>query len=467
MTRNAVLVAAIPLGALAALGGMYASSTLPLLVAAGGVFVMTGAAGVFSRETRWLDVTLVVFLVAAIVQSVPLPPGIVQVISPHASRLQTLIQLATGSSWRTLTIDQQATRDGVATIATALFVFWAAREAFARGGTHAAIRLVAMTGAVAAVVAVAARITAPGLILWTWQPIDPNATPYGPIVNPNHFATWLLMAGGIAAGDFAARIRSRWPDRSTSRRLLVHDLLAEGTVPLLALCTAAILLAVIASGSRGALAGLVVAALTAFAASRRIGVSRQALVRGSAVLAVAFTMAIWVNADVIAGRMVPGTEVRRSTIWHETLPIVRDFPIAGTGLGTFKWAMMSYQQSKSERLFNQAHDEYLQLIAEGGVLLALPALAAVAAWLVLAVRRLRDDRRDAAALRIAAFAGLAGVAMQCVWDAALRVPANALMLAWLAALVVHERHLDAPSGGNQEGRRRMRGGTAGLSRRSV
>ena len=467
MTRNAVLVAAIPLGALAALGGMYSSSTLPLLVAAGGVFILTGAAGVFSRETRWLDVALVVFLVAAIAQSLPLPPAVVQAISPHASGVQTLIQLATGSRWQTLTIDQQATRDGIATIATALFVFWAARDALAHAGARAAVRLVAITGTIAAVVAVAARITAPGLILWTWQPIDPNAKPYGPIVNPNHFATWLLMSGCLAAGDLVARIRSRWPDRSSSRRLLVHDLLAEGTVPLLALCTAAILLAVIASGSRGALAGLVVAALTAFAASRGMGVSRQSLVRGSAILAVAFTIAIWVNADVIAGRMVPGTEVRRSTIWRETLPIVRDFPITGTGLGTFKWAMMSYQQSKSERLFNQAHDEYLQLIAEGGVLLALPAMVAIGAWLVLAVRRLRDDRRDAAALRVAAFAGLAGVAMQCVWDAALRVPANALMLALLAALVVHDRRVDAPSGGNRDGRRKLRGGAEELSRRSV
>jgi hypothetical protein len=42
-------------------------------------------------------------------------------------------------------------------------------------------------------------------------------------------------------------------------------------------------------------------------------------------------------------------------------------------------------------------------------------------------------------LRVAALAGIAGVAVQCVWDATLRMPANAMLLALLAALAVHER----------------------------
>ena len=49
----------------------------------------------------------------------------------------------------------------------------------------------------------------------------------------------------------------------------------------------------------------------------------------------------------------------------ETLPIIRDFPLTGTGAGTFPTAMLVYQQSDRRLFFNQAHNHYLQFAAEG------------------------------------------------------------------------------------------------------
>ena len=56
----------------------------------------------------------------------------------------------------------------------------------------------------------------------------------------------------------------------------------------------------------------------------------------------------------------------RLAIWHDTLPVVRAFWLSGTGVGTFQGAMAVYQRSKPEVIFNQAHNHYLQLAAEGG-----------------------------------------------------------------------------------------------------
>ena len=46
--------------------------------------------------------------------------------------------------------------------------------------------------------------------------------------------------------------------------------------------------------------------------------------------------------------------------------IIRDFPVLGTGVGTFADAMFVYQQTDKQVLFNHAHNEYLQLADRRG-----------------------------------------------------------------------------------------------------
>ena len=46
----------------------------------------------------------------------------------------------------------------------------------------------------------------PTLIYGRWRPLDPGARPFGPFVNRNHFATWVLMACPLAAGYVATAL---------------------------------------------------------------------------------------------------------------------------------------------------------------------------------------------------------------------------------------------------------------------
>ena len=126
----------------------------------------------------------------------------------------------------------------------------------------------------------------------------------------------------------------------------------------------------------------------------------------------------------------------RLTIWHDTLPVLRDFWLTGTGAGTYLTSMAVYQRSKPGVIFNQAHNHYLQLAAEGGVLVALPVFLALAAFTRAAVDRLRNDRSGIYWIRAGAAAGLVGVAVQSVWETGLTIPANAALAAVLAAYVI-------------------------------
>jgi O-antigen ligase len=119
---------------------------------------------------------------------------------------------------------------------------------------------------------------------------------------------------------------------------------------------------------------------------------------------------------------------------------VRDFWTTGSGLGTFESAMAFYQQADRSVFFNQAHSEYLQLAAEGGLPLLAAAAGAAAAFIRLAASRLRGDATGVFWIRAGAAAGLAAAALQSVWENGLRIPANALLAAILAAIVVHEPH---------------------------
>jgi hypothetical protein len=101
--------------------------------------------------------------------------------------------------------------------------------------------------------------------------------------------------------------------------------------------------------------------------------------------------------------------------------------------------MRVYQRTERRVYFNQAQNHYLQLAAEGGLLVGVPFLLAAAAFARTAWNRLGGDRSGVWWIRLGAACGLAAVAIQSFWETGLTMTANAALAAVLAALVVHRR----------------------------
>lgn len=429
----------VPLAALAALGGAYPSSRLPILLAALVVFVASMPLAIAARGQRLLDIALIVFLLGIGAQLVPLPDSIVSALSPNAEAVQNRLQLQDGGRWRTLSIDPGSTRAGLAWAAAALLLFWAARDTLSRGGLRLLARTVAIAGFGLAIVGIAHRATAPGSLLWLWTPVDPGARPIGPFVSRNDFAAWLVQASALAVGYTIAHARTYNLLQNLSVRIAIRNVLADGTSLLFGGAAAVMILTMIGALSRGAMLGGAAAIATGYLLTRRQSRGRSRATNIFAFALFGLLLAgVALNLDAVNRRLAEGTEASRMTIWRETLPLVGDFPLTGIGLGTYPRSMLVYQRTTPEILFNHAHSEYLQIVAEGGLLLTIPAIVAAGAWLVLARRRLRDDRREVLWIRIAAAAGMAGIAVQCVWDTTLRMPANGLLFALLAAVVVYD-----------------------------
>jgi O-antigen ligase len=135
----------------------------------------------------------------------------------------------------------------------------------------------------------------------------------------------------------------------------------------------------------------------------------------------------------------------------DAVAIVRDHPWLGTGGGAFYLVYMAYQPNW-EGFYNHAHNDYLEIASDTGLigLALLVGLAAHALWVAVAVLRTRHHP----ALRAAAFASLMAIvamALHATVDFSLHIPANALLFTVMTALPFAARGLAARVDGAARG----------------
>src|SRR4029078_4102712 len=151
----------------------------------------------------------------------------------------------------------------------------------------------------------------------------------------------------------------------------------------------------------------------------------------------------YANANAVTARLNETLTLGlggRSAIWREPLPMSRDLCLTGVGPGAYERGMIVYQQSPRVVYFNHAHNEYLQIAAEGGLLLALQALVVAAAGVWRVRRRLGADRTPIYWVRAGAVGGLVAVAVQSLWETGLRVPEDRLLFCRLGAIAKPQAH---------------------------
>jgi len=425
--------------ALFAFAGAYLWTVIPLLAGAIGLAIVVRPQ-IGKPTERTLDLALAGCLIVVALQLVPLSPSLRRVLSPELDRVDQALWFdptLDPTSFRPLSIDPAATRIALGLAATFALLFWSARGIFARGGVRVVARGIAWMGLALAVLAMLQHATAPRLLYWRWPTIFGAA--FGPYRNRNDFATWLIMGIPMTVGYLLTRIESR--RRETAGRPGLESVV-DGTAVWLGGSACLMTAALLTSLSRSGLTGAAVS-LAFFLWLSRHRMSHRGrtsfLVAAAAILLIA---AAYVNVGALTDRVGETLEAGlggRRTIWRETVPMVRDFWLTGVGGGAYERGMLVYQRSKGLFYFNHAHDEYLQVAAEGGVLLGLAALIALVAAACLVWQRLGGDRAPTFWMRAGAASGMVAVAVQSVWHTGLRMPANAVLFAVIAAVSVHRR----------------------------
>lgn len=313
--------------------------------------------------------------------------------------------------------------------AGAAALYAAALGTFRTGGVRRVGRAIAATGLLVSLLAIAQAATAGRAIYWRFPTEVEGPLPFGPFVNRNHFATWAVMALPLTFGYIAARAGTR--RRGT----------LDGRGAWLFAAAAGIVAALLLSLSRSGIAALALSGTTTLLAVRRRLDRRRAAALVAAVAMAGGAALVLADVPALGRRFAAaGTSMSdRVTIWRETVPIVRDFPLTGTGAGTYQTAMRVYQQSDRRVYFNQAHNHYLQVVAEGGIAAAVTLGLALALLVRDGRRAIARDRTAIVWMRIGAACGLGAAALQSVVETGLVMPANAALAAVLAAVLLHER----------------------------
>jgi O-antigen ligase len=444
---QALLVVALAWGAFA-FGAVYPWAYWPLIAAVLTVSLIGLAVRAHDRATPAgliaLSAGLSLFVMAGLLQLVPMPLTRMTLLSPEATRAITQLDLgvAAGARWHPLSIAPALTGIGLVLFASnALLVLGCARLLSMRS----ARRIAEGIAAVGVAVALAGIIQKPlfnGKIYGFWTTLD-GGRPFGPFVNPNHFAGWMLMAlpvtlgllfGGIAQGMHGVKpnLRGRllWLASAEASRLM---LLAAGVMVMA--------LSLVLTLSRSGIAALALAVVITggFVARRQQSGRRAVAIAYLLVLVVAVVG--WAGADAVASRFAQSDWSQlnnRRGAWTDAVDIASRFPATGTGLNTYRVATLLYQRHDLSMYYSQAHNDYLQLAAEGGLLLTVPA-ALCLGLLILAVRRRFVDETSTATywLRVGAVTGLTAIGLQETVDFSLQMPGNAALFAVLCAIALH------------------------------
>ncbi len=324
------------------------------------------------------------------------------------------------------------------------FIFFAAALAYIRGVNRR--KLVAygviVFGALIAFFGILQRLAAPDGI-YGLRP-TPHAIPLGPFVNQHHFAALMEMTSGVAIGLLFGMGFPR------ARKLIV------------AIAAAIMGMAIIFTGSRGGLISyLGVVAFAAIASfvrrsegseSRRDPDVRTGIRRNLIVATVAVGLVIVVLGSVLflggESSLLRGTGLvyeqsadvtsGRSHFWSIAWQIFLAHPVLGAGFDAFGVAFTRYDTWNGQFRVEQAHNDYLQILADGGIVTFL----SVAAFEFLLMKKgisaitsagSRDIERS---ISTGALAGCFGILVHSFFDFPLRTPANALFFLLLVVLAV-------------------------------
>ena len=278
-----------------------------------------------------------------------------------------------------------------------------------------------------------------------------QSSPFASFFNKHHFAAFMEMTLGLTLG------------------LLFGDATKQNKKIFLIIAAVVMGMALFLSGSRGGMISflgvLAFVILVNFLVNREIknknadaNLKRYILRRnlilfggGLALVVILFFAVIFIGGDqsLIRGLGLGVSDdditTGRSHFWWVALQIFFDHPIIGAGFDSYGVAFTRYDTWSGAYRVEQAHNDYLQILADAGI----SGFICITAFIILLFRQgvqAIKNKTDKFVFNgvIGALAGCFGILIHSFFDFPLRTPSNALyflMLAALATVPIHFRRI--------------------------
>src|SRR5580692_646061 len=300
-------------------------------------------------------------------------------------------------------------------------------------------------GFLVAIFGILQHLTFNGKLYW-FREMHYGGIPFGPYVNRNHFAGFaeLVIPVSLVPLVLGKVRRERW---------FLVSLFA--VVPIGAL---------VLSASRGGIIsfGVEVGVLGLWLVLRRT--AGKHLLSGGAVLLLAFLMVSWLGVQQLVERFsslqsLEMTVGKRASMRADTWRVFLDHPWTGTGLGTLQLVFPAYETLYDGKIVNHTHNDYLEGLAETGIVGGLCCVWFLGVLLFDSLRRLSQPiGAFASTVQLSALIACLGFLTHSLVDFNLHIPGNALLfflMANLATTEIRQPSSQIPDSGNARHRRRI------------
>jgi O-antigen ligase len=365
-------------------------------------------------------------------------------------QLLPLRQLSSGGATaiglvNTLSLDPNSTRLVLVQMST-LLIYFAATLVFVDTPhrLQLLVRTITVFGFLLAILGLSQSFTSPTKVYW-FRELN-QSTAFGPFINRHHFAGYMELTIALPLGLLFAG--------AVDKEKRIIYLFVAGLMGV----------ALVMTASRGGIISLVaeiffLMIVTAIwrkpSERRRKKTHRFRYLLGRLGMTGALLVALFLGVVLLGGefsinRFIDSVNTSdpttgRAHFWSVTLDIIKAHPYLGTGLGAFGVIYTKYDTRNGLYRLEQAHNDYLQVLSDAGIIGALLAFSFVALlfWKAISRAHSRDDFRRGVAL--AALSGCFAVLVHSFFDFTLHTTSNALLFLVLAALAtLNGRVDDAP-----------------------
>ena len=307
-------------------------------------------------------------------------------------------------------------------LAAYLMLFFLAGQAFRTAEQwRALVWFLLVLGFVVAVFGIIQHYTFNGKLYWVRE-LRYGGGPFGPYVNRNHFAGLMELIVPLGLGMLVLRGARR------------------DQLPLVALFTILPIGALFLTASRGGIMTFLVqlGLLGMLALARTVWRRQLAVISGVLILAGAFVAWLGVGRALerfAEFRSQEVSEARRLVIIKDSWRIFLDHPLMGTGLGTLESVYPRYESSYDGKVVNHTHNDYVEALAETGVIGGLCCLAFLVGLFYLVRTNLDSEQGPfIRAVHVGALVACVGLLVHSLVDFNLHIPSNALLFLLQASL---------------------------------
>jgi O-antigen ligase len=314
-----------------------------------------------------------------------------------------------------LTASRYYTRVGLQLLIAYLIVIFVMGQSFSRRAHWRGFLWFLMSfGFLVSILGILQNLTFNGKLYWL-RVMRYGGLPFGPYVNRNHFAGFAEMIIPVALVPLVlGKVRRE--------RMVLVAIFAM--VPIVALVLAA---------SRGGIVSFVVQMLLLFLLLLIRRAPAKYVITGGVVVLCAVIAVSWIGVQQVVSRFagIQNLEVRagkRAAMERGTFRLFLDHSVLGTGLGTLEMVYPPYDSFYDGKIVNHSHNDYLEALAETGLVGGLCCL-----WFLAVLFRnslvgmVAAGNSVGAALNLSGLIACCGILVHSLVDFNLHIPANALL----------------------------------------